>query len=132
VIAEKSETNQACCSLRKKDSHKRDDNVLKPILTSAAFAGALIASAVAMAQERYAPPAGSYLQSCRNAHIYGHHLTADCRRADGAWEQTSLFDLNRCSGDIANANGRLVCGQEGYGSSTGPEGYYRGGYSYGR
>ena len=94
------------------DSRKRGDNVLKSILTSAAFAGALMASAVAMAQER--PPDGSYLQSCRNAHIYGyhHHLTADCRRADGRWEQTSLFDLNRCSGDIANMNGRLVCGQE--------------------
>jgi hypothetical protein len=113
--------------------------VLKPILTSAAFAGVLMASAAAMTQERGAPD-GSYRASCRSAHIYGDHLTADCRRADGRWEQTSLFDLNRCSGDIANVNGRLVCGHEGYGSSRTQrpyepwrgEGYYRGDYGYGR
>jgi hypothetical protein len=113
--------------------------VLKPILTSAAFAGTLVASAAAMAQG-YPPPDGSYRDSCRNAHIFGDHLTADCRRADGRWEQTSLFDLNRCSGDIANMNGRLVCGHEGYGSSRTRrpqepwrgEGYYRGDYGYGR
>jgi hypothetical protein len=64
--------------------------VLKPILTSAAFAGALVASAVAMAQERSAPD-GSYRASCRNAHIYGDHLTADCRRADGRWPMGANF-----------------------------------------
>ena len=113
--------------------------MLKSMLTSAAFAGALVVSAAAIAQG-HPPPDGSYRASCRNAHIYGDHLTADCRRVDGRWEQTSLFDLNRCSGDIANMNGRLVCGHEGYGSSRiqrsdAPwrgEGYYRGDYGYGR
>jgi hypothetical protein len=99
----------------------------KSVLTSAAFTGALLVSAAAMAQG-HLPPNGSYRESCRNAHIYGDHLTADCRRVDGRWEQTSLFDLNRCSGDIANMNGRLVCGHEGYGSSRtqGPYAPWRG------
>jgi hypothetical protein len=113
--------------------------VLKSMLACSAFTGALVVSAAAMAQG-HPPPDGSYRESCRNAHIYGDHLTAACRGVDGRWQQTSLFDLNRCSGDIANMNGRLVCGHEGYGASRAQrpyepwrgERYYPGNYGYGR
>ena len=114
--------------------------MLKPILTSATFAGVPALSSVtpAMAQGYGGAPGGSYLDTCREVRAYGDSLSAVCRRVDGSWQRTGLRDLNGCAGDIANMNGHLTCGRAGgYGSSYGPsrgpyEGYGRGGYGWGR
>lgn len=59
-------------------------------------------------------PRGSWRASCRNFHVQGRVLYADCRTRGGRWIQTSL-DLRRCRQDVRNDDGRLVCG--GYGDS---------------
>jgi hypothetical protein len=79
-------------------------------------------------------PGGSYLQSCRHAHMRGNQLVATCRTEEGRWNQTSISNIGRCAGGIANADGRLVCGTRGGGFNVGSErergrGYgWRGGY----
>lgn len=73
----------------------------------------------------YKMPAGSWQQSCRNAHIVRDDLLAECRQRDGDWVRTSI-DLDDCRGQqIYNDNGRLRCGNAGgnYG------GNYGGGYN---
>lgn len=85
-----------------------------------AFAAVLLAGAIYVqpAHAQPAPP-GSYLDSCSHVRMEGDRLFADCRREDGGWQRTVL-DVNRCSGGIANINGRLSCNggsREGYGSS---------------
>lgn len=69
-------------------------------------------------------PRGDYVQSCRNIHIRGDRLVAECQERDGDWRRTSLDDFNRCSGEIVNNNGNLVCaqGQAGYGYGDRREG----------
>ena len=57
-------------------------------------------------------PGGSWRGSCRNYHIQGRVLYADCRTRGGRWVQTSM-DLGRCRQDIRNDDGRLVCGNQG-------------------
>jgi hypothetical protein len=115
--------------------------MLKPILTSAVFAGALALSPATMAQW-YGAPGGSYLESCGDVQVFGDSLAAHCRRVDGGWQRTVLRGLGSCAGDISNQNGHLTCGRGGYGSSYGPynsgpgpyEGHGRGpygGYGYG-
>lgn len=54
-------------------------------------------------------PPGSYLRSCGNAYLQGDTLIATCRRMDGYPRQTSLPAVQRCVGDIGNANGNLTC-----------------------
>ncbi len=54
-------------------------------------------------------PRGSYLQTCPEANVYRGRLTAVCRRRDGSFQQSSLADVGRCVGDIANIDGRLRC-----------------------
>ncbi len=84
-----------------------------------AFVAALSASAVAARAQPVQIPGGSYRASCNNVNAYrgsngGKIVTARCRMANGGWFQSSLrFD--GCRRDIANINGRLVCG-----SSPGP------------
>ncbi|MBI5940240.1 MAG: peptidase inhibitor family I36 protein [Caulobacterales bacterium] len=79
-----------------------------------AFVAALSASAVAARAQPVQIPGGSYRASCSNVNAYrgpngGKIVTARCRMANGGWFQSSLrFD--GCRGDIANINGRLICG----------------------
>jgi hypothetical protein len=60
-------------------------------------------------------PRGSYRDSCRNAHVEGDALIAECRNRDGDWHRTTLDDYRRCGDDIMNDDGRLRCeGDHGY------------------
>jgi len=54
-------------------------------------------------------PGGSYLRTCTNVEREGDRLFADCRRIDGDWQRTALYDIRRCSGGITNSDGRLTC-----------------------
>ncbi|HEY6348569.1 MAG TPA: CVNH domain-containing protein [Candidatus Angelobacter sp.] len=74
-------------------------------------------------------PRGNYVQSCRNIHIQGDRLVAECQEGDGDWRRTSLDDFNRCSGEIVNNNGNLVCdqGRGGYGYDNGRRSGWQGG-----
>ena len=78
-----------------------------------AFAAVLSVGAVAARAQPVQIPGGSYRASCGNVNAYrgsngGKIVTARCRMANGGGFQGSLrFD--GCRGDIANANGRLVC-----------------------
>ena len=83
-------------------------------ITSAAaiaFGGlALAAPSESAAQSRVAPR-GSYAQSCSGSYVNQGRLYADCRDTRGQIRGTSI-ELNRCSNnDIANDDGRLVCGR---------------------
>jgi hypothetical protein len=55
-------------------------------------------------------PQGSYRTSCTDIRVEDRMLTAVCRVTDGREQRTSLTDVNRCVGDIANDNGALTCG----------------------
>lgn len=57
-------------------------------------------------------PRGSWRSSCINPRFYGSMLYAECRNRAGRFVQTSI-DYRRCSRDITNSDGRLVCGQSG-------------------
>jgi hypothetical protein len=75
-----------------------------------AFAALLIAGCVFLQPAHsQSVPQGSYLRSCTNVQVEDRTLTAVCRIADGREQRTSLTDLNRCVGDIANDNGALTC-----------------------
>lgn len=54
-------------------------------------------------------PPGDYAQTCRNIRANGDRLDAECQSRDGNWRKTSLRDLDRCNGPIANDDGHLVC-----------------------
>jgi|SRR5271166_2951829 len=56
-------------------------------------------------------PEGSYRASCTDVRVEDQHrtLTAVCRIADGREQRTSLTDVDRCVGDIANDDGALKC-----------------------
>jgi hypothetical protein len=82
-------------------------------------------------------PAGSYKDTCRNVHMDGDNLVAECRTRDGDWHRTSLDNYRECRGDISNDDGRLRCrrGDEdhggrgnddhgGYGGGNEPAGSY--------
>ncbi|HRD47653.1 MAG TPA: CVNH domain-containing protein [Caulobacter sp.] len=90
----------------------------KPILAGLAAAAATIVCAVAaLAQSSSLPlPPGSWRDSCGDARAYsqngGKVLTARCTKAGGGTEISSLR-YDQCRGDIANRNGRLVCGNPG-------------------
>jgi hypothetical protein len=55
-------------------------------------------------------PAGSYAQSCRNVTVQRRVLSAECRTANGGWNNSTL-DLRSCrqGANIANLNGQLTC-----------------------
>ena len=80
------------------------------------LAGLLLAGAAVAAQV----PPGSYLRSCRQAHMEGGALIAVCRRVNGRWERTALPEAGRCVGDIGNLDGILRCSRPG-----GPPAYNR-------
>jgi hypothetical protein len=76
------------------------------------YAFSLCAAAVVVAATSSveAAPRGSYLETCRRVDQRGPILTAICLNRFGEWARTSL-DLRSCGySDIANRNGRLVCG----------------------
>ena len=73
-------------------------------------------------------PPGDYVQTCRNMRMDGNRLEGECQKRDGGWRRTSV-DVGQCGSPIANDNGRLVCGQGGYGYNNGYG--YPGGYSGG-
>jgi hypothetical protein len=54
-------------------------------------------------------PRGSYQRTCPEASVYRGRLTAVCQRRDGQFQQSTLADVDRCVGDIANTGGRLRC-----------------------
>ena len=68
-------------------------------------------------------PQGSWRDSCRNGHMRGNTLTAECRNGRGDWVQAWL-DLSRCNREVSNDNGRLVCGRSR--SHRVPDGSWRG------
>ena len=65
-------------------------------------------------------PPGSYLDTCRDVHMRGDTLVAKCQKVDNHWRDTSLDDVYRCVGDIANLDGRLQCSR----TPTRPAGDY--------
>jgi hypothetical protein len=118
-----------------------------PTNSAASVAGAAILLSFAALPAHAQMPGGSYAETCTNVQGWGGRLVAECRREDGSWARTAL-DINGCTGDISNQNGRLDCNRgrrshgwnrnqfEGYGgSSYSPYGYghgYRGDSYYGR
>ena len=75
-----------------------------------AFAALLIAGSMFLqSAHSQSAPQGSYLRSCTDVQVEDRTLTAVCRIADGREQRTSLTDVNRCVGDIANDNGSLTC-----------------------
>src|SRR3954452_12652119 len=93
---------------------------MKPLVLGVIAAAAILlplAAVPAAAQM----PGGSYLQSCRDVHVRGDRLIANCRTEHGGWNQTSIDNIGRCAGGIANSDGRLVCGTHGGGFNTGSD-----------
>src|SRR5258708_33308791 len=41
-------------------------------------------------------PRGGYAETCRNIHMEGDRLGAECQRRDGGWRKTSLEDADPC------------------------------------
>ena len=76
---------------------------------------ALLAGAAVLLSLATAPahaqgyPSGSYIRTCTNIQSYGGRVTAECRRMDGSWDQTTLYGAHRCAGGVANIDGRLTC-----------------------
>src|SRR5205807_5652344 len=58
-------------------------------------------------------PPGSYQQSCKNVKMRGDSLVARCKNYENHWVDSSLGDVDRCSGDISNVGGQLTCNKNG-------------------
>ena len=54
-------------------------------------------------------PYGGYTQTCQDIRTSGNTLQANCQKKNGKWKQSSLRNFNRCSSEIENNNGKLVC-----------------------
>jgi CVNH domain len=54
-------------------------------------------------------PSGGYTQTCKDIRTSGNALQANCQKKNGKWKQSSLRNFNRCSSEIENNNGKLVC-----------------------
>lgn len=54
-------------------------------------------------------PYGGYTQTCQDIRTSGTTLQANCQKKNGKWKQSSLRNFNRCSSQIENNNGKLVC-----------------------
>ena len=57
-------------------------------------------------------PEGSYAGTCRDIHLDGNRLYARCQNGNGEWIDTSLDNLDGCTGDISNIEGQLRCRRE--------------------
>jgi hypothetical protein len=101
------------------DSKPRDIQMLKASKLTLLASTALIA--VTLVVPASAAPSGSYRQTCRNIEEqYDHTLSAECRTRDDYWVHSEI-DASDCDGDIANANGRLVCADNSDRYSSGGE-----------
>lgn len=105
-------------------------------------------AALSGAPQEYAPnrgqdgpqrvaPRGSYAATCSGSYVNQGRLYADCRDERGRLRGTSI-DLQRCGNfDVANDNGRLVCGnvrgdfENGGGNNGGGWGDNNGGGNWG-
>ena len=80
-------------------------------------------------------PPGDYVQTCRNIYMDGNRLVAECQKRNGGWRGTSLDNVDLCTDQIVNNNGRLVCpqgdGGYGYNGGYGNDRGYRGGWQGG-
>lgn len=90
----------------------------------ALLGGAMLAFAMPGAVQAQGAPYGSYQQTCRNIRSNGDRLFANCQRADGGWNDTSL-DYRNCRGEVINDNGNLRCGGGGYDNRGYNSGYNR-------
>jgi hypothetical protein len=72
-------------------------------------AGAVVLFGAGSAIGQVPPPNGSYRDSCSNISFDGHTLIATCLTFVGTPVSTSLAFADRCTGDIANINGTLIC-----------------------
>lgn len=54
-------------------------------------------------------PPGSYIATCRDVRLQGSSLSATCNDGKDHWVGTTLRDVQKCGGDIANQNGTLRC-----------------------
>jgi hypothetical protein len=107
--------------------------MMKPLVPGSvlgALAAAVMVLPFAAAPAAAQVPGGSYLQSCRDVHMRGNRLVATCRTGEGRWNRTSIDNVGRCAGGVANSDGRLVCGTRGGGFNVGSERErgWRGGY----
>ncbi len=69
-------------------------------------------------------PQGPYQQECREVRMLEGTLTAFCPKGDGTWHTTQLIGADRCSGNVQNAGGDLVCEMAPQiGSTAPPQGY---------
>ncbi len=57
-------------------------------------------------------PGGSWRDSCRDGRVQGNEIMAECRNGNGKWVQ-AWIPVNKCRGNLANEDGRLVCEGEG-------------------
>jgi len=78
-----------------------------------AFAASLLVGTITVPQFAEAAPGGSYRDTCRNFSTSGPILSADCQSGWG-WRHSQI-EFRRCSGDIANDRGYLVCRGDRYG-----------------
>ena len=83
---------------------------MKMEISVGAFAALLIIGSMFL-QPAHAQsaPQGSYRSGCTDVRVEDRTLTAVCRVADGREQRSTLTDVNRCVGDIANDNGALTC-----------------------
>ena len=95
----------------------------------AAIAGAAMLLPLAAAPAAAQVPGGSYMQTCRDIDRRGDRVIATCRTEEGRWNRTSIANVDRCAGGLANADGRLVCQTRGGGWHAGRD---RGGRDYDR
>jgi hypothetical protein len=54
-------------------------------------------------------PPGSYMATCKDIRLQGTTLLASCNNGRDRWLPAGLREANKCSGDIANQEGRLRC-----------------------
>ncbi len=56
-------------------------------------------------------PEGSYKKTCKDLHVAGDFLIANCENEKGQWTSTKI-NIEFCEGDIRNENGALKCKQK--------------------
>lgn len=78
---------------------------------------------MAAASPAAAAPPGSYLASCQNVVEVGNGIKAQCKKKNGNWNNTWLWNFSQCAGDISNNNGNLTCPRP-VGVAGGPSGSY--------
>jgi hypothetical protein len=77
----------------------------------------------------------SFRQSCNILREFNGMVEANCRAINGRWVYNRV-DISRCSGDVTNSNGTIVCtgnsSYPGYNDGRGGNDRGRGGYDHGR